>query len=67
MNTSMQRRVRALEQPNTHACLACELARLAVGVIAACTHPAEQLLQRELEELGRVIKMDNPSEGGTAL
>ena len=66
MNTSIQRRVQALEQPNNGACLACELAGLTLGTITACTHPVGQSLQRELAELDRTIMMAKPIEGGTA-
>ena len=67
MNTSMQRRVQALEQPNNRACLACELAGLTAGAITACAHPVEQSIKRELAELDRIIKIAKQIEGGTTL
>ena len=63
MNTSMQRRVQALEQPNKRDCFACELARLTVGPFTACTHPADRPLHVELAELDRILALANPIEG----
>ena len=65
MTTSMQRRVQALEQPNKRDCFACELARLTVGAITACTHPADRPLHVELAELDRILALANPIEGAT--
>jgi len=63
MNTSMQRRVQALEQPNKRDCFACELARLTVGTITACTHPADRPLHLELAELDRSLALAAPIKG----
>ena len=67
MNTSIQRRVQAPENPTNGACLACELAGLTVGTVTACAHPVEQSLQRELAALDRTIETVKQIEGGATL
>ena len=65
MTTSNLRRVQALEQPNRRDCFACELARLTVGPMRACTHPADRPLHVELAELDRILALAAPIERAT--
>ena len=61
MTTSIHRRLLALERPQGHDCLSCELARLreastmsATHPPPACTHWQHRTLAQELAELNNI-------------
>mgnify|MGYP003380688529 CR=1 FL=1 len=54
--TTLERRLRALEQPLNRPCLGCELARLNGAPPSVCTHPAQVGLAEALLALNGTDK-----------